>query len=222
MVAVPNQTPTFFSAQLFYTTEAVDPEDMPYLHHGKRPRFRDRPKFKSPRVRASINLEAVENSKARNPQLWETRINVGDAVEFVMVIEGGVDSEDTEKLRGVVLGKFNKGLDTSILIRDVILGQTIERRIPMHSPLIKSVKVLEPNFVYKGKRKIKRAKMYFLRDRNPLCKFVTTNKHAVVDALAKEAFLETVVSYLSLELSLTLSLSLYFSPQTTVTKVTKY
>jgi ribosomal protein L19 len=44
----------------------------------------------------------------------------------------------------------------------------IERRIPMYSPMIKEAKVLERNFIFKEKRKVKRAKLYYFRDRNPL------------------------------------------------------
>ena len=149
------------------------PLDDRAFHHLK-PRYTDYTKFKSPRKRASkllheLNTEAVTLSKARNPELWETDIKVGDAIEFVVV--DGVKSDKTEKIRGVVLGKYNRGLDTSVLIRDVVMGQTVERRMPLHSPLIRSVQVLEENFIYKGKRKVKRAKLYYLRDRNPLCKW---------------------------------------------------
>lgn len=159
-----------------FSTKAVDDEElerMAYLHHGKRPRFRNYTKFRSPRKRASkllheLQQEAIENSKAANPKVWETKFNVGDAIELQVVAQGGSKSEDLEKIRGVVLGIFRKGLDHSVLLRDVVFGTPIERRIPLHSPLVKHVKVLEENFVYKGKRRVKRAKLYFLRDRNPL------------------------------------------------------
>lgn len=157
-----------FSSQAY----SVDLEEMPFLHHGKRPRFRGYTKFKSPRKRASkllheLNIEAVEKSKESKPKVWNTDFSVGDAIEIKQVAQGGVKSQDYERIRGVVLGIFRRGLDTSVLIRDVVFGEPIERRVPLHSPLLKSVKVLEKNFVYKGKRKVKRAKLYFLRDRNP-------------------------------------------------------
>jgi Ribosomal protein L19 len=49
-----------------------------------------------------------------------------------------------------------------------VFGVPVERRVPLHSPLVRSIKVLESNFVYKNRRKVKRAKLYFLRDRNPV------------------------------------------------------
>lgn len=147
-------------------------DDMPFLHHGKRPRFRNYKKFKSPRKRASVllhqlNTEAVEKSKAEKPSVWDVDFRVGDSIEMEVVAQGGASSDQLEKIRGVVLGIFKNKLDTSVLIRDIVMGTPVERRIPLHSPLLKSVKLLEKNFVFKGKRKVKRAKLYYLRDRNP-------------------------------------------------------
>lgn len=177
----------FFSTQSSQSQQPPPPNDnidndmMPYIHHGKRPRFRDYKKFKSPRKRASklmeeITTNAVEKSKLSRPKVWNTQFQVGDAIEIKMsdcTTAGGGSTKAysrTEKVRGVVIGIYNKKLDTSILLRDVVFGQPIERRIPLHSPLLRSIKVLEKNFVFKGKRKVKRSKLYYLKDRNPLCK----------------------------------------------------
>lgn len=159
------------------SAQTVDPENMPYLHHGKRPRFRGYTKFKSPRKRASsllheLTIEAVAKSKEARPKVLDTAFRVGDAIEIKLVAQGGVKSNNFEKIRGVVIGINRKGLDSSVLIRDVLFGEPVERRVPLHSPLLKSLKVLEENFVFKGKRKVKRAKLYYLRDRNPLSTFL--------------------------------------------------
>lgn len=166
-----------------FSSYVVEPEDMPYLHHGKRPRFRGYKKFKSPRKRASklldeLNKEAVEKSKASNPAMWEAGFRVGDSIEIQMVTQGGVNakdgdskSQDIEKIRGVVLGIINRGLNSSVIMRDVVYGLPIERKIPMHSPMVKDAKVLEHNFIFKGKKKIKRSKLYYFRNLNPLCKY---------------------------------------------------
>jgi ribosomal protein L19 len=156
-------------------TEAVE-DVMPFVHHGHRPRCRDYEKFKSPRKRASkmfleLNNEACAKSKEAYPTLWQDTIRVGDSVELKMVSQGGLkksDKQELEKIRGVVLGIVNRGLGSSLVLRDVVYGLPIERRIPMYSPMIKEAKVLERNFIFKEKRKVKRAKLYYFRDRNPL------------------------------------------------------
>ena len=168
----------------FSSLGPVDPEDMPYIHHGHRPRHRGYQKFKSPRKKASklfeeLNKEAVEKSKEVNPAMWQEKIRVGDSVELQMVTQGGLhedgdkQGQEVEKVRGVVLGLINRGLGSSMILRDVVYGQPIERKIPMHSPMIKEVKVLERNFIFKGKKKVKRAKLYYFRDLNPLRKFTS-------------------------------------------------
>jgi large subunit ribosomal protein L19 len=168
----------FFSSNSNVVDHGIDPEDMPFLHHGSRPRFRDYTKFKSPRKRASnmmheLTTQKMQQSKEGNPAVWDTKFRVGDAIEIQLVSQGGASSKAYEKVRGVVLGIFKKGLDHSVLIRDVVFGEPLERRIPLHSPLIKSVKILEENFVFKGRRKIKRAKLYYLSERNPIGKFLS-------------------------------------------------
>ena len=83
-----------------------------------------------------------------------------------MISQGGVDSKQTDKIRGVVLGIDKRGLGTGFYLRDVVFGEPIDRKIPLYSPLIKDIKLLEENFVFKKKRKVKRAKLYYLRDRS--------------------------------------------------------
>ena len=129
-------------------------------------------KFKSPRKRANIMYEAIQreaqaHDKANKPAVWGVDFRVGDAIEIDYTGQGGIHGTNVEKLRGVVLGRHNRGMDTAIYLRDVLYGSPVERKIPLHNPLVKAIQVLQRNFVYKGRRKIKRAKLYFLRKRNP-------------------------------------------------------
>ena len=163
------------ASRCFASTPVPEVDVIPFVHHGRRPRYRDYKKFKSPRKRASklfgdLNDEACEKGKKANPTIWHETICVGDSVELKLVSQGGlkeVEKQELEKIRGVVLGIVNRGLGSSLILRDVVYGLPIERRIPMFSPMIKEAKVLERNFIFKGK-KVKRAKLYYFRDRNPL------------------------------------------------------
>lgn len=113
--------------------------------------------------------------KEAKPSVFEAPVRVGDAVELEVISQGGVQStnrKNIEKMRGVVIGMASRGLATSVHIRDVVHGEPVERKIHLFSPLVKSMKVLEENFVYKGKRKVKRAKLYFLRERNPAGEYI--------------------------------------------------
>jgi large subunit ribosomal protein L19 len=157
-------------------TPVVLPEDRPFVHHGSRPRYRNYAKFKSPRKRASklfaeLHQEACQKAKAASPYIWQTNVRVGDSLELKMVSQGGLkdsDKQEVEKIRGVVLGIVKRGLGSSILLRDVVYGLPVERRIPLYSPMIKDATILDRNFIFKGRKKVKRAKLYYFRDLNPL------------------------------------------------------
>jgi len=152
--------------------------EMPFVHF---PRYKDKVrtpetgKFKIPAKRASklfneINTEAVQKIKESKPEVWDVPFRVGDAIQITRVSTGGVKSTDLEQVRGVVIGIRKRGLGTSVYLRDMLFGEPVEFQIPLFSPLVKNIKLLEKNFVKKGK-KIKRAKLYYLRDRNPaLCR----------------------------------------------------
>ena len=161
-------------------TGSCSRQDMPFLHF--QPTKRPRPNFKIPRKRASklfhqINTEAVQDNVERNHAVLKVPFRVGDAIEVTQVAAGGVNSTDLETVRGVVLGIHKRGLGTAFYLRDMLLGEPMERKIPLHSPMLKSIKVLQSNFV-KGKqgKKIKRAKLYYLRARNPAECRVTREK----------------------------------------------
>lgn len=173
----PNTGRTLYPSKHRYDT-GVLPEDMPYLHHFGHDQ-KPKPKFKNPRKRASklfaqLMAEEIEKSKASKPEVWGVPFKVGDAIELEVLDDGGVDNPNNrplDKIRGVVLGRHNRGLDTGIYLKDVLYGEHVERKVKLHSPMVKTLKVLEEGFVNnrgkkRGKR-IKRAKLYYLRDRKP-------------------------------------------------------
>lgn len=148
-------------------------QNAPFVHY--RRRNGENPKFKSPRKRASklfheLTQETCASMKEAKPEVFKSDVAVGDAVELEVISQGGVAStikKNYERLRGVVIGITNRGLGSSVHIRDVLYGEPVERIVHIFSPLVRSMKVLEKNFIYKGRRKVKRAKLYFLRGRNP-------------------------------------------------------
>jgi large subunit ribosomal protein L19 len=126
-------------------------------------------KYKIPRKRASLlqNMLRTEQemaSKASKPAVFSADFRAGDSIELEYR-ESMAPGARVDKIRGVVLAKVNRGIASTVVIRDVVLETVIERQIPLHSPLCLTLKVLERNFVKKGKKKIKRAKLFYLRDR---------------------------------------------------------
>ncbi|MBL1376870.1 50S ribosomal protein L19 [Zobellella iuensis] len=81
----------------------------------------------------------------------------GDTVRVqVRVAEGG--KERLQAYEGVVIAKRNRGLHSSFTVRKISNGEGVERTFQTHSPLIGSVEV-------KRRGAVRRAKLYYLRDR---------------------------------------------------------
>ncbi|RWW72462.1 hypothetical protein BHE74_00019730 [Ensete ventricosum] len=67
-------------------------------------------------------------------------------------------------IKGIVIARRNAGLNTTFRLRRLAAGVGVESVFPLYSPNIKEMKVLD-------KKKVRRAKLYYLRDRmNPLKK----------------------------------------------------
>lgn len=168
------QATAHFSIKRNEMKVAPSAPDMPFLHfrnQSNRHAKKDiTAKFISPRKRANKMMTDITKDAMKtryNENVHDVKFRVGDAIELIMIAQGGVNSNDTEKIRGVVLGMDKRGLGTGVYLRDVVFGEPIDRKIPLYSPLIKNITVLEENFVFKKKRKVKRAKLYYLRDRLP-------------------------------------------------------
>jgi large subunit ribosomal protein L19 len=81
----------------------------------------------------------------------------GDTVVVqVKVTEGG--RVRLQAFEGVVIGKRNRGLNSSFTVRKISHGEGVERVFQTHSPLLASITV-------KRRGKVRRAKLYYLRGR---------------------------------------------------------
>jgi large subunit ribosomal protein L19 len=82
--------------------------------------------------------------------------NVGDTVKVHVIIKEG-DKERIQIFRGDVIGKKGEGIRESFIVRKVSFGIGVERSFPLHSRMIKTIEVVR-------KGKVKRAKLYYLRE----------------------------------------------------------
>ncbi len=82
----------------------------------------------------------------------------GDTVIVsVSVVEG--TRKRVQAYEGVVIAKRNRGLNSSFIVRKVSSGEGVERTFQLYSPLIASIEV-------KRRGDVRRAKLYYLRDRS--------------------------------------------------------
>jgi large subunit ribosomal protein L19 len=81
----------------------------------------------------------------------------GDTVVVqVRVVEG--ERERLQAFEGVVIGRKNRGLNSSFTVRKVSYGEGVERVFQLHSPMVAGVTV-------KRRGLVRRAKLYYLRER---------------------------------------------------------
>ncbi|WP_295210505.1 50S ribosomal protein L19 [Ruminococcus sp.] len=84
-------------------------------------------------------------------------INIGDTVKVhVRITEG--DKSRIQVFEGTVIAKKHGGINETFTVRRVAHGCGIERVFPVHSPVVEKVEVVRSG-------KVRRAKLYYLRDR---------------------------------------------------------
>jgi large subunit ribosomal protein L19 len=82
----------------------------------------------------------------------------GDTVVVnVSVVEG--DRKRVQAYEGVVIARRNRGLNSSFIVRKISSGEGVERTFQTYSPLIASIEL-------KRRGDVRRAKLYYLRDRS--------------------------------------------------------
>ncbi len=100
-------------------------------------------------------LEAEEISRV----LGDKKIpdfSPGDTLAVNVKIKEG-DRERVQRYEGICIARSGKGINESFTVRKISFGEGVERVFPVVSPLIESIEV-------KRKGRVRRAKLYYLRD----------------------------------------------------------
>ena len=82
----------------------------------------------------------------------------GDTVIVNVNVKEG-ERKRVQAYEGVVIAKRNRGLNSAFTVRKISSGEGVERTFQTYSPLIASIEV-------KRKGDVRRAKLYYLRDRS--------------------------------------------------------
>ena len=94
--------------------------------------------------------------------------NVGDTVRVnFKVIEG--NKERIQAYEGIVIARKHGGLRETFTVRRISSGIGVERTFPIHSPKIDSIVVVR-------KGEVRRAKLYYLRERTGKAAKVKSSK----------------------------------------------
>ena len=87
----------------------------------------------------------------------ELPFDIGSTVKVHVKIKE-VNRERIQVFEGTVIAKKHGGVSETVTVRRVTYGVGVERTFPIHSPNIAKVEVVR-------KGKVRRAKLYYLRDR---------------------------------------------------------
>ena len=100
----------------------------------------------------ALKLIAQDSLKAEKPAF-----EIGDTIRIDVKIREG-ERERIQAFEGTVIAKNGSGISETFTVRRVSYGVGVERVFPVHSPNVASVKVVRYG-------KVRRAKLYYLRDR---------------------------------------------------------
>lgn len=85
------------------------------------------------------------------------QFEIGDTVDVhTRILEG--EKERVQVFNGVVIARSGSGTREMFTVRRIVAGEGVERKFPLHSPRIARIDVKRSGVV-------RRAKLYFLRDR---------------------------------------------------------
>ena len=82
----------------------------------------------------------------------------GDTVVVQVKVKEG-NRERLQAYEGVVIAKRNRGLNSGFIVRKISSGEGVERTFQSYSPLVASIEV-------KRRGDVRRAKLYYLRERS--------------------------------------------------------
>jgi len=103
---------------------------------------------------AQLEAEQAQKLAAERP-IPEFR--PGDTVVVNVKVKEGERSR-VQAYQGVCIARSGAGLNESFTVRKISYGEGVERVFPIYSPIIDSISVVR-------KGKVRRAKLYYLRDR---------------------------------------------------------
>ncbi|MBL8848697.1 MAG: 50S ribosomal protein L19 [Planctomycetaceae bacterium] len=99
-------------------------------------------------------IELAEKSSIRETTL---NFDIGDTVDVhTRILEG--DKERIQLFSGIVIARRGAGTREAFTVRRIVAGEGVERTFPINSPKVAKV-------VVKRHGKVRRAKLYYLRDR---------------------------------------------------------
>ena len=102
-------------------------------------------------------MDIIKAIEKENMKDTVENFNIGDTVKVSVRIKEG-DKERIQIFQRTVIKRQNAGLNETFTVRKISSGVGVERTFPVHSSKVAKIEVTR-------KGKVRRAKLYYLRDR---------------------------------------------------------
>ncbi len=84
-------------------------------------------------------------------------VKVGDTVKLHLKIKEG-NKERVQVFEGLVIALKGSGLGATVTVRKISSGISVERIMPLHSPLLEKIEVVQ-------RGKVRQSKLYYVREK---------------------------------------------------------
>ena len=102
-------------------------------------------------------IASLEARLAKRKREDLPRISVGDTVRVGVYIQEG-NKQRVQPYEGTVISQHKAGVNSTITVRRIFQGVGVERVFGVYSPSLHSIQIFR-------RAKVRRAKLYYLRDR---------------------------------------------------------
>ena len=109
------------------------------------------------RIERGITMDLVKTLTEQYMKPELPQMNVGDTVRVTVRVKEG-NRVRNQAFDGTIIAKKHGGINETITVRRISYGVGCEKVFPVHSPTIVSVETVR-------RGKVRRAKLYYLRDR---------------------------------------------------------
>jgi large subunit ribosomal protein L19 len=104
-----------------------------------------------------VSMELIKKAVASQMKKDPPVFRIGDTVKVsVRIVEG--EKERVQAFTGVVIARRGSGMSEMFTVRRIVNNEGVERVFPVQSPKVAGVDVIRGG-------QVRRAKLYFLRDR---------------------------------------------------------
>ena len=109
------------------------------------------------RIERGITMDLVKTLTQQYMKPELPQMNVGDTVRVTVRVKEG-NRVRNQAFDGTIIAKKHGGINETFTVRRISYGVGVEKVFPLYSPVIEKVETVR-------KGKVRRAKLYYLRDR---------------------------------------------------------